>query len=297
MMMFLTSAAFAQTEHQSSGRDAVQGETSLVKDLAELRAKVARLEAALERNHRGRPDHPDSGDTSSHQPGMGGMSKMGGDSMKAMGAGGGKGEMKMGDKPQMGSGDMGSGKAMPNPKSGGGMGMGKMGGMKMMGAMKMGSEEMSGGSGASDSRMAMNSALPGFPGASHLYHTGATGFFLDHTDHIDLTTEQVVSLNQIKEQSVLSQNTADRKIEQAEQDLWELTAAGEPDAKLIEEKIREIERLRSNQRFDFIRKVGEATKVLTPEQRQALLGFKPAGTTAETQPAPADPADHQNHQP
>ena len=127
MMMFLTSAAFAQTEHQSSGRDAVQGETSLVKDLAELRAKVARLEAALERNHRGRPDHPDSGDTSSHQPGMGGMSKMGGDSMKAMGAGGGKGEMKMGDKPQMGSGDMGSGKAMPNPKSGGGMGMGGMG--------------------------------------------------------------------------------------------------------------------------------------------------------------------------
>ena len=143
--------------------------------------------------------------------------------------------------------------------------------------------------------------LPGRPvfaaRITQLYHTGATGFFLDHTDHIDLTTEQVVSLNQIKEQSVLSQNTADRKIEQAEQDLWELTAAGEPDAKLIEEKIREIERLRSNQRFDFIRKVGEATKVLTPEQRQALLGFKPAGTTAETQPAPADPADHQNHQP
>ena len=37
--------------------------------------------------------------------------------------------------------------------------------------------------------MSMPSALPGFPGQSHLYHIGATGFFLDHPEHI---TDKVV---------------------------------------------------------------------------------------------------------
>ena len=42
--------------------------------------------------------------------------------------------------------------------------------------------------------------LPGFPGASHLYHVGATGFFLDYSAALKLTTDQQAALKRIKEE-------------------------------------------------------------------------------------------------
>lgn len=94
--------------------------------------------------------------------------------------------------------------------------------------------------------LASQSALPGFPGASHLYPVGATGFFLDHPEHIALSTEQSAALNRIKE------------------------------AAKIEGQIRAIEKLRGDQRMAFIRAVGAAAQVLTAEQRASLLGTRPA---------------------
>lgn len=131
--------------------------------------------------------------------------------------------------------------------------------------------------------MAPQSALPGFPGASHLYHVGATGFFLDHPEHIVLSTEQSAALNRIKEAAMLANAEADRRGEQAEQDLWKLTAAEAPDAAKIEGQIRAIEKLRGDQRMAFIRAVGAAAQVLTSEQRASLLGMRPA---AGAKPAP-----------
>jgi Spy/CpxP family protein refolding chaperone len=123
--------------------------------------------------------------------------------------------------------------------------------------------------------------LPGFPGASHLYHVGASGFFLDHPQHITLSTEQQTALNQIKEKALLDRTNSDRRIEDAEQELWSLTAADTPDAAKIDAKVRAIEKLRGDQRLAFIRAVGEAGRVLTPDQRAALLGTKPpAGSPA-----------------
>ena len=126
--------------------------------------------------------------------------------------------------------------------------------------------------------MAMYSALPGFPGASHLYHIGATDFFLDHSQHIALSTEQRAALNKVKEHSLLAKGTSERAIEQAEQELWTLTASDQPDASKIEIKIREIGTLMGDKRLEFIHCVGEATKLLTDEQRKILTGF--------AQPAP-----------
>ena len=126
--------------------------------------------------------------------------------------------------------------------------MGGMGGM--MGGM--------GGKGGSS--MAMPSALPGFPGASHLYHIGATGFFLDHPQHIALTTEQQMRLNQIKEQAALDKASADRSVQEAEQDLWTLTAADQPDNAQIEAKVAEIEKLKGDARLRFIGAIGDAAK-------------------------------------
>ena len=121
-------------------------------------------------------------------------------------------------------------------------------------------------------QMQMPSALPGFAGASHIYHIGATSFFLDHSQHITLTQEQQVKLNQIKEKVLLGQATFDRWISETEQELWVLTSSDTPAAAKIETKIREIEKLRSDKRIAYIRAVGEATRVLTDEQRQTLVG-------------------------
>ena len=213
---------------------------------------------------------------------MGMMDKMMGMMDKMMSMGGGA--------------PMPSGGAMP---SGGGMGMDmmKMGGGPMPaapapamsggGMMDMMKMEMAGmmGMGAMPAAApgAMpQSALPGFPGASHLYHIGATDFFLDHPQHIALTTEQQAALNKAKEQAALAKSTADRAVLQAEQELWTLTAADQPDAAKIEGKIAEIGKLRGDERLAFIHAVGEASKLLTDEQRKILTGFAP--------PAPAAPA-------
>ena len=118
------------------------------------------------------------------------------------------------------------------------------------------------------------SALPGIPGLSRLSHIGASGFFLDHSEHVTLTNEQQAALHRLRRQALLDKSTAQRKIEQAEQELWESTGADEPDLARIQAEVETIEKLRSAQRMAFIRAVGEAVKVLTDEQRRALKGLE-----------------------
>ena len=142
-------------------------------------------------------------------------------------------------------------------------------GMKGM-EMGMKGREMMGGKGMAG--MKTPAALPAFPGTSHIYHIGATGFFLDHPEHIKLTTEQETALNQAKEKSLLEQASFQRKIDDAEQELGTLTSSDKPDATKIDAKVREIEKLSGDQRLAFIRSVGEAAEVLTDEQRQSLSG-------------------------
>jgi Spy/CpxP family protein refolding chaperone len=239
----------------SSGAD-----PALTKQISDLQAQVAALQAQMSVHNQ----HSDG--TSMAMP---------------TSAGGTMGNDKMAAKPmrQEMMGSMSGGQSMPMQSSGmpassmgagsssSGMAgmmemmMGNMGGMGSMGAMGGGS---------------MPSALPGFPGASHLYHIGATGFFLDHPQHLTLTAAQQRSLNQLKEQTALAQNTAERKIEAAEQELWSLTAADQPDAEKIRGKLEEIGKLQVEKRFAFIKAVGDAAKLLTDEQRGVLLGNTPA---------------------
>jgi len=180
-------------------------------------------------------------------------------------------DMEMGGMGASKPGKNMSSDAMPNSGTHGAMSDKPSSGMDMMGKMR--------GSMAGQQGMGKKmpiSSLPGFPGASHLYHIGVTGFFLDHPQHITLTVAQQKSLNRIKEKAMLDQANGDRRIEDIEQELWVLTSADTPDASKIEAKIQAIEKLRSNQRMSFIRSVGEAAKVLSPEQRSALLGNGPA---------------------
>lgn len=141
-----------------------------------------------------------------------------------------------------------------------------------MGEMGMGAMGVAPGAGTS---MAVPSALPGFPGASHIYHVGATGFFLDYANRLNFTVDQMATLNAVKQRALGDVAAAQRKIDEAEQALWKITAADQPDAQSVEAKLREIEKLRSDLRLAFIRSVGEAAAVLTPEQRKMVLGLAP----------------------
>jgi len=135
--------------------------------------------------------------------------------------------------------------------------------MSMMGKMGRGSEPP---------RAAVMSALPGFPGASHIYHIGASDHFLDYADALMLTQDQLKQLAQVHEESQLQQNDFERRLEQAEQELWVLTSAGEPDAEGVAAKVREVGMIQADMRLAFIRSVGKAAKLLTDEQRQRLVG-------------------------
>lgn len=196
---------------------------------------------------------------------------------KEMGAMGGQSNNPMSNMGGMsGSSSSGMG-GMPGGSSAG------MGGGCCMGSM--GQPPGTGSAGASG--MSMQTNLPGFPGASHIYHVGATGFYLEYADKLGLSTQQRTSLNDIKQRAVVDQSNQQRKIDEAEQALWLLTAADQPDAASIEAKAREIEKLKADQRLDFIRAVGEAAKVLTDDQRKMVLGMAPMPGSAAAAPASA----------
>ena len=291
--------------------DPVKGDPVLAQQVSELQRKVAQLEATLAKT--APPMAMAAPPAGAPMPGMPAAApaanppmSMGMDKMKSrsMGAGAmpapGMASMSPPDAPpaggMMGMMDKMMGmmdKMMPMPASSmapaapmaampaGGMAMMQMDKMEMAGMMGM--APMGGGA----SGAMPQSALPGFPGASHLYHIGATDFFLDHPQHIALSTEQTAALNKAKEQALLAKRTADRSIEQAEQELWTLTASDQPDSAKIEAKVRQTEKLTGDSRLAFVRAVGDASRLLNDEQRKILTGFAPPAPAMSAAPAPA----------
>jgi len=271
LVALIATAGPSTVAAQSAGHPAPGQATSagqdqqLAKQLEELRAQVARLQQALDQQRQAQsPAMPAMGQKPSSGMSMEGMGTM---SSGAMGMDMHKGEMGMAPDgmkmpmPMMDD-DMGRMSSMAaSPSASSGSAMPSSGGMNMRSrGMQLPSASRS------------MSTLPGNPGASHLYHVGSTGFFLDQAG-ISLSDDQRSALNKIKERALLERGDADRRIEQAEQELWTLTGADQPDSTKVQAKVREIEQLRSNQRLAFIQTVGEATKVLTADQRTALLGM------------------------
>ena len=191
--------------------------------------------------------------------GMGMMEKEG--EMGGMSSGGSGGRSMEDDQSEMGG-----------MSSRGGMSPGGAKGMCCMGEMGAMMGGMMHPGGAMGGMKGMPSTMPGQAGASHLYHIGSTGFFLDHPKHLTLTKDQTRTLNRLKERALLDRTTAQRHIDQAEQELYILTGADEADSGKIQAKVAEIEKLRADRRMKFIRAVEEAAHVLTHDQHQALLG-------------------------
>lgn len=244
--------------------DPAEQNKQLTAQIAELRAEVARLQAAIEQSGPVKKASP--------KPGM----KMTPAPAKGMGMGMGMGMMD--DKSEMGMpAAKGTSGSAAMPAGAGGMGMkddkGEMGMMGEMGGMSGGAAPAGAGM---PGMTAPTSAVPGQPGVSHLYHVGSTGFFLNHGQHITLTADQKVTLNRIKEKAMLDRASDQRKIDQAEQELFILTGADQVDNSRVQGKIAEIEKVRADQRMKVIQAVGEASKVLTHDQHLALIGTMPA---------------------
>jgi Spy/CpxP family protein refolding chaperone len=245
----------------------------LAAQVAELRAQVAQLQAAIkqagiDKKVTAKPGMPMG--TAGNKP-MGMM-----DDMKEMGMPAGRGAMTSAPAP-MGmkdddEGEMGAmSPAGSAPAAAMGMCcMGEMGAMPPAGNAAMSAKPAAAGGMASMS--GPSSAMPGQAGASHLYHVGSTGFFLNHPRHITLTADQKLGLNRLKEKAMLDRASGQRQIDQAEQELYSLTGADQIDNAKVQAKIGEIEKQRAEQRMNFIRAVGEASNVLTNDQRQALTG-------------------------
>ena len=284
-VLILSSAFVLSAQTHSSDKQAPAASTSspdLSDQIATLRAQVARLQAQLEQQKQ-------SSRPTQAKP-MAGMQNQSG------GMGMDEGEMGgMSSSPSLMTDDMDDSQEMSGMGSMAQSGsssssMGSMEGMEMMGSMG-GSSSMSGGMGMdkmmggmmsnskrrSTSAMKMSpSAQPGNPGASHLYHIGSTGFFLNHAKHLNLTADQQTRLNLMKEKATLEQASMQRRIADAEQELFTLTSADQPDQTKVAAQVRQIEKLKADQRLAFIRAVGEASAVLTDQQKQTLLG-KAAG--------------------
>lgn len=289
MVVTLVYPSLSSGENVSPGSDAHsmtdpnKDPLGLLAQITDLQAEVAKLRAAVQqtdpmkRSRAGSRMKMGGGRAMVVMDDMGEMGGMGAAQKPGMSQGSGGGMGMMDDQGEMGG-------MSPGGKSsgaGGGMGMmdeGEMGGMSSGGKMgmccmgEMGG--MMGGMGPSGmgSMKASPSTMPGQPGASHLYHIGSTGFFLNHSKHITLTPEQKMTLNRLKERALLDRTTAQRRMGQAEQDLYILTGADQPDAAKIQAKVAEIEKLRTDQRMTFIRAVSEAVNVLTHDQHQALMG-------------------------
>lgn len=223
---------------------ATAADKNLADELRQLREQVAKLQSSV--GQKGMTQQPSAG--------MSGMSSKSGPS--GMQQPGGMGMMSMMENEHSSS--------MP-ASSGGSMPMQGMSGMDMMGRM------------AGSSQMAGQTALPGFPGLSHLYHVGATDFFLDHPEHITLSVDQQTKLGQIKEKALLDKASEQRKIDEAEQQLFTLTGADQPKLQEIQAQVKAIGELQGQQRVAYIQAVGQAAQVLTDEQRKSVVGVTDSG--------------------
>jgi Spy/CpxP family protein refolding chaperone len=272
--MPMPSSQPAQSQAQP---DAAAQSQDTQEQITQLKEQVAKLQAALQAK---KAKKTGSGKASmgAADPAMG----MEGESseMGGMSAGSGKsaapmnddmdeddamapaaGAMKSGDaKPMAGSGCCGMSMGKPMAKAPG-MGDDKMGGMSAGKMPSKGSKAMSG----------MKTAE-----APHLLHVGAKDFYLDHAQQIGLTPEQKTDLEKIKAGAVQQKVASQKQIDVAEQELWQLTSADQPDSAQIDTKVQEIAKSKADQQVTFIHAVSSASDVLTMEQRAKVVKLMPS---------------------
>jgi Spy/CpxP family protein refolding chaperone len=95
-------------------------------------------------------------------------------------------------------------------------------------------------------------------------------YMLSHREELKLTPEQVKKLEDLKTGFERSARKNQEDLRAAEKSLEELTRSDSIDLKQAEAKVREVERLRADQRIARIRAVEQGKSVLSQEQRERL---------------------------
>ncbi len=266
-LLFGPSLAIAQNAEMNAApaaQTSASSQQAMQEQITELKEQVDKLQGALQQRKGTTPARNRKRLAGESQPAMG----MEGRSTEMGGMGGSTQGGMVGAKRMRNDGT-------PMPESGC-CGMGSMG-KPMTGPMAVRSSRMpgvmrhdDGGSmarGASASSARSGSTPAGTPS---LMHAGAKDFFLDDAHHITLSAEQKASLEKIKANAGQQKSAFDMQINEAQQDLWRLTGAGQPNLGQIDEKVQQIARLRADQQSAYIHAVADAANVLTPEQQRAI---------------------------
>lgn len=259
--MAMPSSEPAQTQPQADASTQTQDTQAQIN---QLKRQVARLQAALQQS-RGSKSGSTKGSMSGAKPATG----MDDDSSEMGSMAPSDGSMKSDSATPMsapGCCGMSMGKPMPN--------MGGIADDKMGGGMPSKSNSSMSASRAAD--------------APHLLHVGAKDFFLDHAQHIGLMSDQRLRLERIKADTKRNKTASQKQIDVAEQELWKLTSAEQPNTGEIDMKVQEIAKLRADQQMAFIHAVSAASDVLTPEQRTAAVKAMASPNPAKS-PMPKQP--------
>ena len=258
--------------------------------LTQLKQQLVKLQAALQQS-KSKKSGSSKGTMNAAKPAMGmeeESGEMGGMSPDAEKPPMGPMKGKMGDMGEMApsSGAMKGKSAEPIAKPGCcGMSMGK----PMPEADGMADAKKTGMQGDSMPSMKGNSmAGSKTEEAPHLLHVGAKDFYLDHAQHIGLTPVQKRSLQRIKSETMQQKATSQKQIDAAEQELWQLTSADQPNSAQIDSKVNEIAKFNATQQVAIIHAVSMASNVLTPDQRAEVVKSAPSanGTRPQMQKQP-----------
>ena len=102
-------------------------------------------------------------------------------------------------------------------------------------------------------------------------------YMLSHRQELKLTAEQVKKLEDLRNDFERSARKSQDDLRAAEKNLEELTRSDSVDLKQAETKVREVERLRADQRIARIRAVEQGKSILSQEQRERLRDMMGGG--------------------
>jgi Spy/CpxP family protein refolding chaperone len=111
---------------------------------------------------------------------------------------------------------------------------------------------------------------------------------LSHREELKLTPEQVKKLESLKSDFERDARKNQDDLRAAEKSLEELTRSDSVDLKQAEAKVREVERLRANQRIARIRVIEQGKSILSQEQRDRLRDMMGGGNRYTGRPEDRD---------
>jgi Spy/CpxP family protein refolding chaperone len=107
---------------------------------------------------------------------------------------------------------------------------------------------------------------------------------LKHREELKLSPEQVQKLEDVRNEFERNARNKDDELRRAERELDDLQKSDSVDLKQAESKVRQVERLRADQRLARLRAVEQGKSILSQEQRDRLRDMQSGGSRFSRQP-------------